>query len=316
MAGANRRAILAALGANLGLAIAKLVGWMFTGASSMLAESVHSAADSTNQALLLWGGSAAARKPTPSHPFGHGRERYFWSFVVSLVIFSLGGLFALYEGIHRIQHPEPLESPLIAVAILVVGMVLEGGSLFTAVQEARVGKGDLTWWRYIQTSKEPELPVVLLEDLGALVGLMLALLGVLAAMLTGDGRFDAVGSIAIGILLLGIGGVLAAEMKSLLIGEAASDAHRATIRSTIEASPEVRRLVDMRTQHLGPDHLLIAARVEFTGNLDFEEISNAIDAVQQQLREAIPIASAIYLQPHLGEARRAEATSEAASVEE
>ena len=301
MAGANRRAILAALGANFGLAVAKFVGWTMTGASSMLAESVHSMADSTNQALLLWGGSAAARKPTPAHPFGHGRERYFWSFVVSLVIFSLGGLFALYEGIHKLQHPEPLQSPLIAVGILLVGILLEGGSLWTAIIEARKAKGTASWWRYIRTSKEPELPVVLLEDLGALIGLVLALLGIAAAMSTGDGRFDAIGSIAIGALLLAIGGVLAVEMKSLLIGEAASDENRSQIRTIIEASPHVRRLVDMRTQHMGPDHLLIAARIEFDSDLGFHEISHSIDGVQSQLRAAIPIADAIYLEPDLGQ---------------
>lgn len=306
MAGGNQRAILAALAANFGLAVAKFVGWTFTGAASMLAESVHSLADSTNQALLLWGGSAASRRPTPSHPFGHGRERYFWSFVVSLVIFSLGGLFALHEGIDKVQHPQQLESPLIAIAILGIGILLEGGSLMTAVRAARSAKGELSWWHYIRTSKEPELPVVLLEDLGALIGLALALLGIAAAMLTGDGRFDAIGSIAIGILLLTIGGVLAAEMKSLLIGEAASDAHVATIRATIEASPEVRRLIDMRTQHMGPAHLLIAARIEFESELGFREISRAIDSVQLKLREAIPIADAIYLEPDLGEGTPAE----------
>ena len=306
MAGGSKRAILAALAANFGLAVAKFVGWTFTGAASMLAESVHSLADSTNQALLLWGGSAASRRPTPSHPFGHGRERYFWSFVVSLVIFSLGGLFALSEGIEKVQHPHPLESPLIAIAILGVGILLEGGSLMTAVRAARAAKGELSWWHYIRTSKEPELPVVLLEDLGALIGLVLALLGVAAAMLTGDGRFDAIGSIAIGVLLLAIGGVLAVEMKSLLIGEAASNAHVEEIRATITSSPEVRRLVDMRTQHMGPAHLLIAARIEFESELDSREISRAIDSVQLKLREAIPIADAIYLEPDLGEATRSE----------
>jgi len=306
MAGGSKRAILAALAANFGLAVANFVGWTFTGAASMLAESVHSLADSTNQALLLWGGSAASRRPTPSHPFGHGRERYFWSFVVSLVIFSLGGLFALSEGIEKVQHPHPLESPLIAIAILGFGILLEGGSLMTAVRAARAVKGELSWWHYIRTSKEPELPVVLLEDLGALIGLVLALLGVAAAMLTGDGRFDAIGSIAIGVLLLAIGGVLAVEMKSLLIGEAASNAHVEEIRATITSSPEVRRLVDMRTQHMGPAHLLIAARIEFESELDSREISRAIDSVQLKLRGAIPIADAIYLEPDLGEATRSE----------
>ncbi|MFP6622589.1 MAG: cation transporter, partial [Myxococcota bacterium] len=213
----NRRAILAALAANLGIAVAKFVGWAMTGAASMLAEAVHSVADSGNQALLLWGNASAQRPPTDAHPFGFARERYFWAFVVSLVIFTLGALFAIYQGISKLIHPHEVTSPLVAVTILAAGIVMEGFSFRTAVVEAAKQKKQLGWWAFIRETKSPELPVVLMEDLGALVGLVVALAGIGLASLTGDPRFDAAGSIVIGVLLGVIATVLAVEMRSLLI---------------------------------------------------------------------------------------------------
>lgn len=301
----NRRAVLAAMLANAGIAVAKFVGWLVTGAASMLAESVHSVADTSNQALLLWGSAAAARAPTPSHAFGYGRERYFWAFVVALVIFALGGLFAIYEGTSKLLHPHALTDPLVAISILVFGIGLEGYSFRTAVIEARRVKGDVSWWTFIQRSKSPELPVVLLEDLGALIGLALALLGVLLSAWTGDPRFDALGSVAIGVLLVLIAGVLAVEMKSLLIGESAAPRYAKAIHSASVTHPSVRRVIHLRTQHIGPDELLVAAKVEFDPSLSFEELTDEIDAVEARIRAALPFTATIYLEPDVFDEERA-----------
>jgi len=298
----NRRAVLAAMLANGGIAIAKFVGWMFTGAASLLAEAVHSVADTSNQGLLLWGSAAAARAPTPSHAFGFGRERYFWSFVVALVIFSLGSLFAIYEGVSKLLHPHGLTDPAWAVGILLLGILLEGFSFRTAVVEARKVKGNATWWRFIQRTKNPELPVVLLEDLGALIGLVLALLGVSLAALTGDPRFDAAGSVAIGLLLGVIAIVLAIEMKSLLIGESAAAHHEAAIRAAALAQPSLRRIIHLRTQHIGPDELLVGAKVDFDPALSFEALTHEIDAVESAIRDALPFTVTVYLEPDVYEA--------------
>lgn len=295
----NRRAILAALAANLGIAIAKLAGWVVTGAASMLAEAVHSMADSGNQALLLWGAAAAKRPATEDHPFGFARERYFWSFVVSLVIFSVGALFAAYEGIEKLMDPHQLESPLVAVAILVGAIAMEAFSFRTAFVEAARQKKQLGWWAFIHRTKNPELPVILLEDLGALVGLVLALGGVGLASLTGDARFDAVGSIAIGILLGAIAFVLAAEMRSLLIGEAASREDREAIRLCLAETPSIERVIHMRTQHFGPDQLLVALKVQLDPSLSAQGIADGIDEAERRIRERVPVATLIFIEPDI-----------------
>jgi cation diffusion facilitator family transporter len=293
----NRRAVLAALLANAGIAVAKFVGWMFTGAASLLAEAVHSVADTSNQALLLWGGAAAARAPTPSHPFGFGRERFFWSFVVALVLFSLGSLFAIYEGIAKVLHPHDLTDPAWAVGILVTGIVLEGFSFRTALKEARAIKGQASWWRFIRRTKNPELPVVLLEDLGALLGLLIAMAGVALAATTGDPRYDALGSIGIGVLLGVIAIVLAVEMKSLLIGESAAPRHEEAIRAASLGQPGVRRVIHLRTQHIGPDELLVGAKVEFDPTLDVRALADRIDALEARIRAALPFSAYVYIEP-------------------
>jgi cation diffusion facilitator family transporter len=293
----SRKAIIAALIANLGLAVAKFVAFLFTGASSMLAESVHSVADTANQGLLFLGGHRASREPTREHPFGFGRERYFWSFVVALVLFSMGAVFAVYEGAGKLRHPEPLSQPAWAVGVLLIGILLEGYSLRTAVVESREPRGDRGWWAFIRHSKSPELPVVLLEDTGALLGLLLALAGVGLAAWTGDARFDGLASISIGVLLGVIAIVLAGEMKSLLIGESADPRTADAIRARLESHPQVTRLIHMRTQHLGPDELLVAAKLEFSDELSLGELARAIDSVETAVRERVPIARVIYLEP-------------------
>jgi cation diffusion facilitator family transporter len=295
----SRKAIIAALVANSGIAIAKFVGFLLTGSASLLAEAVHSVADTSNQGLLLFGGSRARRKATPEHPFGYGRERYFWAFVVALVLFSMGGLFAIYEGIEKLRHPHAPESFGIAVGILLVAIALETFSLGTAVREANRVRGKQSWWSFIHRSKNPELPVVLLEDVGAEVGLFLALGGVVVAHVTDEPRWDAAGSLSIGILLVVIAILLATEMKSLLIGESAAPTDEQAIRTAVEASPQVRRLIHMRTQHLGPDELLVAAKVEFDGSLTFAELAAAVDDTETRLRQAVPAARVVYLEPDL-----------------
>jgi len=294
----SRKAILAAFLANGGIAIAKFVGFAFTGAASMLAEALHSVADTGNQALLFLGGSRGQRPPTPEHPFGYGRERYFWAFVVSVVLFTMGGLFAMYEGIEKLRHPHELEAPQWAFGILGIAIVLELFSMRTAVREARHVKGKETWWQFVRRSKSPELPVVLLEDLGALVGLIFALTGVTLAVVTGEERFDAAGSIGIGALLLVIATILAIEMRSLLVGEAASPAMQRDIRGAIEGAREVRRIIHMKTLHLGPDELLVAAKLELDAS-SLEAATQAINVVEARVRAAVPIARVIYLEPDL-----------------
>jgi cation diffusion facilitator family transporter len=294
----SRKAIAAAFLANLGIAIAKFVGFFVTGAASMLAEAIHSVADTGNQGLLFLGGKRATKTPSEDHPFGFGRERYFWSFVVSVMLFSLGGLFALFEGEEKLRHPHELESAWWAIGILSLAVLLEGFSLRTAHREAsHVRDAGQSWWRFIREAKIPELPVVLLEDVGALLGLAFALAGVVLAEVTGNARFDAAGSLAIGVLLVVLATVLAVEMKSFLIGEAASPEQRKAIRSALEGSPPVRRVIHMRTEHLGPDEILVGAKVEFDHDLSFAEVAQAIDDAEAAVRAVVPAATVIYVEP-------------------
>jgi cation diffusion facilitator family transporter len=288
---------MAALLANLGIAVTKFVAFALTGSSAMLAESVHSVADTGNQMLLMLGGKRAARQPTAVHPFGHGRERYFWAFVVAIILFSLGSLFAIYEAVHKIQHPEPIESPGFALGTLAIAIVLESLSFRTAVVEARPRKGTASWAGFIRTSKSPELPVVLLEDAGALAGLAFALIAVIIAVVTHNGIWDGLGSLVIGLLLGAIAVVLAVEMKSLLIGEAASPEQEHRIRELIESGDLVNSLIWLRTEHLGPDELLVAAKVEFDQSLDMPGLARAIDAVEARVRAEVPIAEYLFIEP-------------------
>jgi cation diffusion facilitator family transporter len=298
-AGGGTRAIVAALIANAGIAVAKFVGYLITGSSSMLAESVHSVADTSNQGLLLLGGKRAQRSATAQHPFGYGRDRYFYSFVVALLLFSLGSVFAIYEGIHKLEEPEPLTSALVAVGILLVAIGLESYSFRTAIVESRELKGSGTWWQFIRQSKVPELPVVLLEDLGALIGLVFALLGVGLTIVTDNPVFDALGTIAIGLLLGVIAIILIIEMKSLLIGEGATGPVLDRIVDGLEAGDDVQRVIHIRTQYIGPEELLVAAKIAMAPGLTIEAVAQAIDAAEVRVRDAVPDARMIYLEPDL-----------------
>ena len=302
--GHGTKAILAALVANLGIAIAKFIGFLITRSSSLLAESVHSLADTTNQGLLLLGGKQAKKSETQRHQFGFGMARYFWSFVVALVLFSLGSLFALYEGIEKLTHPHKLESPAIAIGILLVAVMLEAYSFKTAIAESKPLKGNQSWWSFIRTSKVPELPVLLLEDSGALVGLVIALTSVVLTLITDNADFDAYGTLAISALLGIIAIILIVEMKSLLMGEAATPETMAKIQSTITTSPSVRRFIHARTMHLGPEDLLVATKVELDPTLDFVGVANAIDGVESRLRAAVPEARVIYIEPAIHDPNR------------
>ena len=291
------KAVIAALLANAGIALAKFVGFVITGSASMLAESIHSVADSGNQGLLLLGGKRARREADESHPFGYGRERYFWAFVVALVLFSLGGAFAIFEGVEKIRHPHEVESPAVAIGILLFAVALETYSFRTAIREANKIRGDAGWWQFIRRSKNPELPVVLLEDFGAEVGLLIALGAVTATLATGDAVFDGIGTLSIGVLLTVIAVVLAIEMKSLLLGETATPEVQTTIRSVIEAEPAAQRLIHMRTQHLGPDELLIGAKVSFAAGLSMGELAGAVNRVEASVRRQVPSARVMYIEP-------------------
>ena len=297
-AGGGTKAILAALAANAGIALAKFVGFAITGASSMLAEAVHSVADTSNQGLLLLGQRTSKRKATSEHPFGFGRDRYFYSFIVALMLFSLGSVFAIYEGLHKLQHPEPLTTPIVAVIILLVAVGLEGYSFYTAVVESRKIKGTVSWWGFIRQSRTPELPVVLLEDSGALLGLVFALFGVGLSVITDDPVWDGVGTLMIGALLGVIAVILIIEMKSLLIGEGATATELDTITNALVGG-RVQRLIHIRTQYLGPDELLVAAKIALEPGLPLTDVAAEIDRAEARVREAVPAARLIYLEPDL-----------------
>ena len=304
--GHGNKAVVAALLANTGIAIAKFFGFVITTSGAMLAEAIHSVADAGNQALLLLGGKRARRRASAEHPFGYGRERYFWAFVVAMVLFSLGGAFAIYEGIHKIRDPHELESASVALIILGVAIVLEAFSFRTAIREARLIKGDAGWWQFIRRSKNPELPVVLLEDLGAQVGLVFAFVAVVIAEVSGNPVWDGYGTLAIGVLLTVIAAILAVEMKSLLIGEGATPAVDQRVRDVVEADEAAIRLIHMRTQHLGPDELLVAMKVELVDHLSIREATVAIDRIEDNIRIAVPEARIVYVEPDVFDAARSD----------
>jgi cation diffusion facilitator family transporter len=308
-ASGGTKAIIAALSANLAIAVAKFVAAFFTGSSSMLAEGIHSVADSGNQVLLLVGGKRAARARTREHPFGYGRERYFYAFVVAVVLFTIGAAFSLYEGIHKIQEGAHVEQPIWAFAVLIFAIIAEAFSFRTAIKESNAVRGKQSWVSFVRRSKSPELPVILLEDLGALLGLIFALFGVTMAVVTGNGVWDGIGTVMIGVLLAVIAIVLAIETKSLLVGEGAAPEMEDQIRAALENAPEVSRVIHMRTLHLGPEELLVAAKIAVEHDDTAAEVARGIDEAERRIREAVPIARVIYLEPDLDRATTAQASS-------
>jgi len=298
--GSSNRAVVAALLANLGIAVTKFIAFALTRSSSMLAESIHSVVDSGNQVLLLVGAKRASRDATPQHPFGYGRERYIYAFIVSIMLFFAGGLFALYEAYHKLSHPEPIESwQWVPIVVLLVAIVLESFSFRTAIHETNKIRGTANWTNFIRRSRVPELPVVLLEDLAALIGLVFALIGVGLTILTDNGIWDGIGTAAIGLLLVAVAVVLAVEMKSLLIGESATPDKVAAIEKAILAGDEAERIIHMRTVHLGPEELLVAAKVAVRHDDSAADVARGINAIEARIREAEPIARVIYLEPDI-----------------
>ncbi|MHC9046179.1 cation diffusion facilitator family transporter [Microbacterium saperdae] len=299
-ASGGNKAIVAAFLANLGIALAKFVAWALSGSASMLAEAIHSVADSGNQLLLMLGGRKAKREADRSHPFGYGRERYVYAFVVSIILFSVGGLFAIYEGIEKLREPHALDPNWwwLPILVLVIAIGLESFSLRTAVKESNlVREKGQTWVSFIRRAKAPELPVVLLEDAGALTGLAFALLGVGLTVITGNSVFDAIGTLMIGLLLVLIAIVLGVETKSLLVGEGATSADHDKIVDAINAGPEVEKLIHMKTLYLGPEELLVAAKVALTSDKTVREAADDIDAIEERIREAVPVARVVYIEP-------------------
>jgi cation diffusion facilitator family transporter len=309
-ASGGNKAIVAALAANLTIAALKFLAFALTRSSSMLAEGIHSVADSGNQVLLLVGGKRAKRQASPEHPFGYGRERYIYAFIVSIVLFSVGGLFALYEAYHKYQDPHPIEGSFwwVPLAVLIGAIVAESFSFRTAIRESNHTRGDMGWVRFVRTAKSPELPVILLEDLGALVGLVFALFGVSMTLLTHNGIWDAAGTAMIGLLLVAIAAILAVETKSLLLGESASAADVAKIEAAISDGGSTR-IIHLKTLHLGPDELLVAAKISVESQESGTQIAADINRAEQRIRTAVPIATSIYLEPDLFDPRAASTPS-------
>ncbi|MEC5190607.1 MULTISPECIES: cation diffusion facilitator family transporter [unclassified Arthrobacter] len=310
-ANGGTKAIVAALAANLTIAVLKFVAYFLTFSSSMLAEAIHSLADSGNQLLLLVGGKRAKKAASPEHPFGYGRERYIYAFIVAIVLFSVGGLFALYEAWGKLQHPHAIEGDFwwVPLAVLVGAILAESFSFRTAIIESNHIRGKQTWIRFIRSAKQPELPVILLEDFGALLGLTFALFGVSLTLLTGNGIWDALGTAMIGLLLVAIAAVLAVETKSLLLGESATKDDVAKIEAAIES--DGTSIIHLKTLHLGPEELLVAAKIRIGRSDTGQDIARAIDSAETRIREAVPIARVIYLEPDV---QRASAGQPSAGV--
>jgi cation diffusion facilitator family transporter len=301
------KAVIAALLANVGIAVSKFIAFAFTGSSSMLSEAIHSVADSGNQVLLLVGNKRSKKAPDAQHQFGYGRRRYVYGFIVSIVLFLVGGLFSLYEGFHKFQHPEDLSDAWIAFLVLGIAIVLEGFSFRTAVREANRARGKRSLFRFLRDARQPELPVILLEDLGALVGLVFALFGVSMAVVTGDGRWDGLGAMAVGTLLVVIAIFLAFEMAAMLVGESALPEEDAAIRAALASSPLVDRVIHVRTLHVGPDELLVGAKIAISKSDTGAEIAAGIDDAEARLRAAVPSAVYVFLEPDIDRtARRAD----------
>ena len=296
------RAVVAALIANLGIAVSKFVAFFFTGSSSMLSEAIHSVADSGNQILLLIGGKRARAGPDRQHQFGYGRRRYVYGFIVAIVLFLVGGLFSLYEGMHKLQHPEDLSDAWIAFLVLGIAIVLESFSFRTALHESNKARGDKHLFRFIREARQPELPVILLEDAGALTGLLFALFGVSMAVLTGDGRWDGLGAMAVGALLVVIAVFLAFEMSSMLVGESALPEQQEAIMRALADAELVDRVIHLRTLHTGPDELLVAAKIAIGGADTGAEIAAGIDEAEQAVRSAVPTARWVFIEPDLDRA--------------
>jgi cation diffusion facilitator family transporter len=295
----SMRAIIAALIANIGIATTKFVAAAISGSASMFAEGIHSVADSGNQLLLIVGGKRARREATSSHPFGYGRSRYIYAFMVSIVLFSVGGMFSILEGIQKLQEPHELTNAWLPLTVLGISIVLESLSLRTALREAKHVRGKASLPQFIRHAKSPELPVVMLEDMAALAGLVLAFGGVGLTVLTHDGMWDALGTLAIGGLLILVAIILGIETSSLLVGEGASADDTARIREALGSSRGVKSVIHMKTLYLGPEELMLAAKIEVAADSTGKEIAEIIDEAEVNVRAVVPVTRVIYLEPDI-----------------
>lgn len=301
------KAVVAALAANSFIALTKFGAWALTMHSSLLAEAIHSVADAGNQALLLVGGKRARREATPEHPFGYGRERYVFAFIVAIVLFSIGGLFALYEAYHKFHELQEghggglFESRWwwVPIAVLTAAIIAESLSFRTAIVESNKSRGKQPWSRFIRSAKAPELPVILLEDFAALLGLIFALFGVGMTLITGNGYFDVIGTTMIGLLLVAVAVTLAVETKSLLLGEAAGVDVVAAIEEALNTTEGVERLIHMKTLHLGPEEVLVAAKIAVDASDSAADVAAIIDQAELNIRQAAPVVTALYLEPDI-----------------
>jgi len=295
----STKAILAALGANTGIAITKFIAAGISGSASMFAEGIHSVADTGNQILLLLGGKRAKRKATPTHPFGYGRSRYIYAFMVSIVLFSVGGMFSILEGVEKLSHPHELTDAWIPLTVLGIAIVLESFSLRTALKAAKEERGRTSLYKFIRHAKSPELPVVILEDIAALLGLVLAFGGVGLTVLTHDAAWDAIGTLAIGALLIVVAIILGIETSSLLVGEGATANDTEKIAKALRGSEGVEDIIHMKTLYIGPDELMVAAKIAVKATDKARDIANAIDIAEANIRKAVPTALIIYLEPDI-----------------
>jgi len=293
------KAVIAALLANTGIAISKFVAFAITGSTSMLSEAIHSVADSMNQVLLLIGGKRSRRVADEKYQFGYGRVRYVYGFMVAIVLFMVGGIYSLYEGWHKWNHPEPVNEYWIAIGVLTIAIVLESFSFRTAIIETNKVRGKRSFAKFVRDSRQPELPVILLEDFGALIGLVFAMIGVSAAAITGDGRWDGLGAMAIGSLLIVIAVILVREMSAMLVGEGALPEEYDAVQAALESAPLVERVIHLRTLHVGPDALLVGAKIAIANSQSAEDIARGIDEAERLLRIAVPSAQYVFLEPDL-----------------
>lgn len=310
-------AVLAAFLANVGIGISKFIAFIFTGSSAMLAEAVHSVADSSNQVLLYMGSRKAKKAPTRDHPFGFGRAHFLYAFMVSIVLFSLGGAFAMYEGVHKIIEPKSIDAPLVAYAVLIIAVILEGSALRTALKEAKTFKPKgQDWWEFLRRTKSVNHIVLALEDSAALIGLSFALLGVTLSIVTANPVWDGVATLFIGVLLASVAIILFREVQSLLIGESVNALSERTMRKIAMSVDSVNQVVDLKTLYTGPSEIFIAMKITVDEDKDIREISEAIDTIEAKLRHVFPIARLIYIEPDYYKSKKEQRESDAAIASE
>ena len=296
--GDSTRAILFALGANFAIACAKGVAAFFTGSSAMIAETVHSLADCGNQLLLLLGMRQAKRPPSPDYPLGYGKEIYFWSFLVALMLFSVGGMFSIYEGLHKLSHPEPLQWAWLAVGVLTFGIIAESLSMWGCLNEVNKVRGTQSLWRWFRESRQAELVVIFGEDLAALLGLVFALIAVVVAMVTGNPMWDAVGTIAIGVLLIVVAVFVAVEVKALLIGQSVDANVQADMRAFLESQPRIARVISLITLQLG-NEIMVSVHAEMRDVGTSREMIDGINAIEAELKQRFPNVRWSFFEPEM-----------------